>query len=1045
MIVTYDRSVGAVAIYTVDSQGVMTLLQQHDGLGTTWDLAVTGGWAGPGDSGLLLYDQSAGVGSFYALDSTGGMVPLPQYSLGSGWDMALTGGWAGPGNSGLLLYSSTTQTAAFFAVDSSGPPTPLQQYQGQQWDLAVTGGWSGPGNSGLLVYNRAAGTGTFYGITSNGEMGPPHEYPLGTTWDLAVTGDWAYLGGRTALGEGLFLYDRAAGTGALYTVDFGTGITALTHQYDQWLDGSDLAVTGGWAGPGNSGLLLYNQSANICAIYAVNELGNVTPLQDDNPTGSWDLAVRAGLTSPANIGLLLYDKAAGTADFYAVDGQGVTSILQQYDWGASWDIAVTGGWAAPGDSGLLLYDRTAGTGAPVSVDGTGGMTPLPEQNLGAAWDLAVTGDWGDGWNTGLLLYQRDIGTGAFFAIDGTGVPTPLRQYPEMISPVGSWDLAVTGGWAGPGNSGLLLYERTAQIAAFYAIDRTGGMTPLQDQIVGTTWDLAVTGGWAGPGNSGLLGYDRAAGTVTVYAITSGGGMTTLQEHSVGTAWDLAVTGGWAGPGNSGLLLYDRSAGVAAFYAIDGTGGMTPLQQYDDWRTSWTIVAGQPATVPAQGLEGSTNYWLYSNCDPLVDLSVTVEVSQDIVCVEAENPGGPPFLGFSFQLNCSSPAGYTTAEEQYVIELAGNQLTGGIEFSPNTTDQFLYEFDLPTVPHSNVAPAGYKFKMALLNDARLWRTTWVLAVTGGWAGPGDSGLLLYDRYAQGGTAAFYHVDQHGGMKDMLRQYEDQPGWDLVVTGGWAGPGDSGLLIYNRFLGLAALYAITSDGGMTPLPGKTVGNTWDLAVTGGWAGPGNSGLLLYDQTAGVAAFYAVHSNGEMTLLRQYDDWRTSWDLVVTGGWASPGNSGLLLYDQSAGVAAFYAIDSNGDLNLLQQYDNCVTGVTFTVTDNHGHTVVNTTKNLLSLPNLQPGMDAPAQMTAGFLAPITAFQLNIVGPGNGETVVLSSGAGSIEYASPSLLTSTLWPPQCAQSAGGLTAEQANTEYGSLPAIASGVPKQSFISTPT
>jgi hypothetical protein len=178
-------------------------------------------------------------------------------------------------------------------------------------------------------------------------------------------------------------------------------------------------------------------------------------------------------------------------------------------------------------------------------------------------------------------------------------------------------------------------------------------------------------------------------------------------------------------------------------------------------------------------------------------------------------------------------------------------------------------------------------------------------------------------------------------------------------------------------------------MTPLPGKAVGNTWDLAVTGGWAGPGNSGLLLYDQSAGVAAFYAVHSNGEMALLQQYDDWRTTWDLAVTGGWASPGNSGLLLYDQSAGVAAFYAFTSHGDLNLLQQYDNCVTGVTFTVTDNHGHTLVNKTKNLLSLPNKQPGMGAPAQMTAGFLAPITAFQLNIVGPGDSETVVLSSGA--------------------------------------------------------
>jgi hypothetical protein len=108
-------------------------------------------------------------------------------------------------------------------------------------------------------------------------------------------------------------------------------------------------------------------------------------------------------------------------------------------------------------------------------------------------------------------------------------------------------------------------------------------------------------------------------------------------------------------------------------------------------------------------------------------------------------------------------------------------------------------------------------------------------------------------------------------------------------------------------------------------------------------------------------------------------------------------------------------------------------------------NKTENLLGLPNEKPGMSAPARMTAGFLAPITAFQLNIVGPGDSETVVLSSGAGSIEYESPSLLTASTSAICGAVTSPDTTQEQANTEYGSLPAIASGVPKQSFISRPT
>jgi hypothetical protein len=41
----------------------------------------------------------------------------------------------------------------------------------------------------------------------------------------------------------------------------------------------------------------------------------------------------------------------------------------------------------------------------------------------------------------------------------------------------------------------------------------------------------------------------------------------------------------------------------------------------------------------------------------------------------------------------------------------------------------------------------------------------------------------------------------------------------------------------------------------------------AVSGGW-GPGNSGLLLYDRAAGFAAFYAIDAAGNLNLLQQSD---------------------------------------------------------------------------------------------------------------------------------------------------------------------------------
>jgi hypothetical protein len=323
-------------------------------------------------------------------------------------------------------------------------------------------------------------------------------------------------------------------------------------------------------------------------------------------------------------------------------------------------------------------------------------------------------------------------------------------------------------------------------------------------------------------------------------------------------------------------------------------------------------------------------------------------------------------------------------------------------------------------------------MNLLRENSL-DSNWDLAVTGGWTGPGDSGLMFYHRASE--IATFYTVD-HTGVMTPMRDYKGVQ-WSLVVTGGWAGPGNSGMLVYNRITRTAGVYTINGSGVMTLLQEHNLGTAWDFAVTGGWAGPGKSGLLLYNQSAGVAEFYAIGTNGSMTLLKHYGYWRTSWTIAVTGGWAGPGDSGLLLCDQAASVAAYYAVDHHGNMTLLQQYDDSVTGVTFTVIDNHGHTVANVTKNLLNLHN--EDSTYPPTLTAGYLAPITAFQLNIVGPGDSETAVLSSGAGSIEYASPSILTAALVYPSCIQ-VGLPVAEMANTMYGSLPAISSDVLTQSF-----
>jgi len=98
--------------------------------------------------------------------------------------------------------------------------------------------------------------------------------------------------------------------------------------------------------------------------------------------------------------------------------------------------------------------------------------------------------------------------------------------------------------------------------------------------------------------------------------------------------------------------------------------------------------------------------------------------------------------------------------------------------------------------------------------------------------------------------------------------------------------------------------------------------------------------------------------------------------------------------------------------------VTGARYIVVDNHGNTQADVTKSLLSISGV----------TAADLAPITAFEINLVGPDYGLPTNLSSGAGTITYAASSLLTVLNAEPACTES-GYITAETANSFYGLMP----------------
>jgi len=142
-----------------------------------------------------------------------------------------------------------------------------------------------------------------------------------------------------------------------------------------------------------------------------------------------------------------------------------------------------------------------------------------------------------------------------------------------------------------------------------------------------------------------------------------------------------------------------------------------------------------------GLGSNCNYIMYTptsggGCENLLEVSVTIDVTEDIVF------GSGPLPGFSFQLNCYSPSvdpmgvPYVCAWQQYVIGLNDKQLVAGINSFTATGGNIIlpsgvaYQHPLGNPLTGVRIPAGYKMSITLGNDGsgNVTSATWVVPGT-----------------------------------------------------------------------------------------------------------------------------------------------------------------------------------------------------------------------------------------------------------------------------------------------------------------------------
>ncbi len=172
--------------------------------------------------------------------------------------------------------------------------------------------------------------------------------------------------------------------------------------------------------------------------------------------------------------------------------------------------------------------------------------------------------------------------------------------------------------------------------------------------------------------------------------------------------------------------------------------------------------------PKDGLGSNSNYILFSQCNPLTGLSVTIQVTQDIVFESASGAVN----GFGFQLNAFSPLNEQSAFQQYVILLVydfifHDQLRGAVEIFPSSGDNLIEDmFELISLPSTTI-PAGYVLQISLQNDAsnNVIAATYTVTESGFFPTPGSP---LHGYSGSDGSQHVNYVDTNGQVRELYAQ-------------------------------------------------------------------------------------------------------------------------------------------------------------------------------------------------------------------------------------------------------------------------------------
>lgn len=216
--------------------------------------------------------------------------------------------------------------------------------------------------------------------------------------------------------------------------------------------------------------------------------------------------------------------------------------------------------------------------------------------------------------------------------------------------------------------------------------------------------------------------------------------------------------------------------------------------------------------------------------------------------------------------------------------------------------------------------------------------------------------------------------------------------------------------------------------------TINVTQDMVYASGTGSPGfdfqlNAYSPITQKAVGWQQ-YVISFDGT-----KFTGWVNNWTPTPNSvAFINTINNAEFAWFQSPKIPAGFLIS----ITLTNDAAGNVIGVTYIVVDNLGNQLGNKPISLTTLPLL---VKPYKLVTQAYLAPVVAFELDIVGVDSQAHAVLSSGAGTITCSASSALTASNQVPACAASSSIITGESANTVYGVLfPPSPSNTFSQSF-----